>query len=226
MSGAHEITAELLEAARDRDLAGAERLQADLERVDPTSLPGESARLAFWINVYNARVLHEFGERPRKGSLIKHRRVFDRSGYELDGAFYSLNVIEHGLLRANARPPYSLRRKLGRDDPRLAAAPSTLDPRVHFALNCAATSCPPVRSYKPESIDEDLDLATRAYFQAEAAFDADTGELELPYLMKLYAADFGGKRGHADFAARYISNLDAEAYDGSPRYRGYDWTLT
>ena len=50
--------------------------------------------------------------RPRSGSLIWQRRMFRRCAYRVGALDYSLDVIEHGLLRRNARPPYALRRLL------------------------------------------------------------------------------------------------------------------
>lgn len=73
---------------------------------------GDAARIALWVNLYNATVTKEFSERPRKGSLLRHRGVFRKVGCEVGGDFFSLDVIEHGVLRLNSKPPYSLRRTL------------------------------------------------------------------------------------------------------------------
>ena len=82
---------------------------------------------------------------------------------------YSLDAIEHGVLRLNARPPYRLRRLLAAGDPRRDAAPSRLDPRVHFALNCGAVSCPPIRAYEADGLDPELEATTRRYIRAETS---------------------------------------------------------
>src|SRR5687767_3879535 len=122
--------------------------------MDPTALRGDDARIAFWINTYNERLRGFLADRPRSGHLFRHRSLFRRESFEIGELDYTLDAIEHGLLRGNARPPYSPRRLLRPGDPRLAAAPSKLDPRIHFALNCGARSCPPVRRYTDERLDE------------------------------------------------------------------------
>ncbi len=229
------VAAGLLESARARDFSKAGELERDLTGVDPYAIDGDEARLAFWINLYNARVLHEFGERPRQGSLMRHRKLFRKVGYTVGSDPFPLDVIEHGLLRLNARPAYSPRRLLRASDRRLGAAPTELDPRVHFALNCAATSCPPVQSYEADDIDGQLDLATRAYLQAETLIDRDEPRVKLPYLLKLYKPDFGGSRKEA---LRFVSDrlpgpdgdwlraqVEGEGEGVHVGWSDYDWAI-
>ena len=64
---------------------------------------------------------------------INHGQIC-RTRREIDGLWFTPDVIEHGLLRGNRRPPFGLRRVLRAGDPRLAHASSVADPRVHFAL--------------------------------------------------------------------------------------------
>ena len=198
------------------------QLACDLASCDPFALDGQDERVAFWLNVYNARLRSELEENPREGSLLRHRSLFKRSSYRVGEDDYSLDVIEHGLLRRNARPPYSARRLLSGSDPRLGAAPTELDPRIHFALNCGAKSCPIVRPYDPAGVDDQLDASTRAYFAQESEIDRGAGSVTLPGLCKLYSADFGGRDGVRRFGERYLG----EDLDGlSLRFAKFDWTL-
>ncbi len=220
----------LLSAARGDDLGRTGDLASDLASINPYAIDGDAVRIAFWVNVYNARVLHEFKERPRSGSLLRHRGLFRKVGYDVGGDFFSLDVIEHGVLRRNAKPAHALRRTLGSSDPRLEAAPSAVDPRIHFALNCAATSCPPIRAYEPDGLDEQLDVAARLYLAAETHLDTSARKLTLPSLMKLYAGDFEGRRGHVDYVARYLPEiarqLDSKGqFNGQIKYGDYNWTI-
>jgi len=80
--------------------------------------------------------------------------------YAIAGAVYSLNDIENGVLRSNrvsavplTRPPF------GMEDPRLAIMLPQCDPRIHFALNCGANSCPPIAVYS--MVDEGIALAEK-----------------------------------------------------------------
>lgn len=161
----------------------------------------------------------ELSERPRRGHLFRHRRLFRTVGLEVGGLWFTPDVIEHGLLRGNRRPPYGWRPLLRAGDARLAHAPSAPDPRVHFALNCGARSCPPVRAYTAERIGEQLEEATRAYLRAETEVDEARGEVRLPYLMKLYRADFPDPVG---FAQRYVETDLSGLKVGFGRY---DWQL-
>lgn len=210
-------------AELDREAAG-------LEEADPLALEGDGARIAFWLNIYNARLLHALAQRPRSGHLLRHRRIFRSAAYTVGGLAYTLDLIEHGLLRGNARPPYSPRRLLRRGDPRLRAAPSRPDPRIHFALNCGARSCPPVRAYSEPELDRELEVAARSYVAAESSLDRERAELELPGLISLYRRDFGPDPELVELAAAAIGGADGDwirERSGSLRlrYSRFDWRL-
>ena len=77
--------------------------------------------------------------------------------YEVAGHVLSLDDVEHALLR---RSPAGDARSLRRTHARRRTFAPTLarkfDNRIHFALNCGASSCPPVKLFRDESLDEDL----------------------------------------------------------------------
>jgi hypothetical protein len=206
-----------------------DQLTAQLHGVAPDRIQGDRARIAFWVNLYNALIMHCLCLKPLRGSLLRHQRMFDRVAYRVGGLDYPLNLIEHGLLRRNRRPPYRLGRPLRPSDPRLRSAPSRLDPRIHFALNCGARSCPPIRVYEPGALDDQLDLATRSYLGAEAAVDAERCHITLPRLIRLYGSDFGGRAERLAFAARHLPAigdcLRREGVNLRVRYARFDWTV-
>ncbi|MFN8215129.1 MAG: DUF547 domain-containing protein [Solirubrobacterales bacterium] len=224
------LAARILDEARGltspEDCAPLDSLTRQLRGLDPAAIVGDQARIAFWLDLYNALLLHQLCLSPVRGSILRQLRLFSRVAYEVGGAPYSLNAIEHGLLRANRRPPYHPRAVLRRSDPRLRAAPSRRDPRVHFALNCGARSCPPVRVYTAAELDSQLELATRAYLQAESRVDAARRQVWLPRLMRLYRADYGDREAQLDFAARHLPELaEQRAAAGrlTVRYGRFDW---
>ena len=214
----------LLAAARAGDRPGLEAAAAGLAAIRPGAIEGDAARIAFWLNVYNARLLDALDERPLTGSLLRHRGLFRRAAYEVGGERYSLDAIEHGLLRGNARAPFALRRTLRPGDERLNGAPSRPDPRIHFALNCGAASCPPIRAYSAEKLRDELEAAARAYLEAESGFDAATGRLVLPGLLRLYRADFEPEGGAIAFALSRLP-FGAEAARADVSWSRFDWTL-
>jgi hypothetical protein len=199
---------------------------ARLRPVDPTTIDADPARIAFWLNLYNAMLLQRLGERPIRGSVLLHLRLFSKLAYEVGGLTYTPNVIEHALLRGNRRPPYRMRPLLRSSDPRLAAAPEAPDARIHFALNCGARSCPPIRGYSAEGLDAELELATRSYLEAETSIDPDRGRVRLPRLMRLYRADFGDARAQLEFVAARLDGVGEMVRSGAPLKIGhgrFDW---
>jgi hypothetical protein len=223
----------LTEARAIRGPEQCERIDAltgQLHGLEPERIGGDGSRIAFWANLYNALVVHCLCLRPLRGSLLFHRRHFDRDAYRVGRHAYSLNLIENGVLRANRRPPYRLRRPLGGSDPRLAVGPSAIDPRIHFALNCGARSCPPIRAYEPASLNEQLDAATRAYLETETRLEPERRRVMLPRLMRLYAADFGERDEQLRFAARYLPQLADWLGERTMRirvaYGRFDWSVS
>ena len=62
---------------------------------------------------------------------------------------YSLNAIEHGVLRGNQKPPGSYCREFRPKDRRLQAAVVVWDPRIHFALVRGTSCCPRLQVRAP-----------------------------------------------------------------------------
>jgi Protein of unknown function, DUF547 len=201
-----------------------------LGAVRPGEIDEDAARVAFWLNVYNACLLRELSARPRRGHLIHHRRLFRTAICVVGAEPYALDDIEHGVLRGNRRPPTAVRRRFRRSDPRLSATPAAFDPRIHFALNCGAASCPPIRSYDAERLDRQLAEATRSYFATEASLNRARRILELPGLIRFYRRDFGGRAARVAFAIDQLGAADAEWLRRNLagvriRYARFDWTM-
>jgi len=201
-----------------------------LAAVDPdalaSALDGDDARLSFWLNVYNASV-QDLLSRDR--SLFDSKRhFFGAERLVVAGRDLSLNDVEHDLLRRSkfllaggylTDPfPGEFERRFRVDDP---------DPRIHFALNCGAASCPPVAAYTPENVQETLDGVTASYLEDAVEYEPGgllyDGVVHVPRLFLWYRGDFGGKSGVLAFLRRY----DLLPDDVRPRlsHRDYDWSL-
>ena len=223
-----ELSARLLDALRagPKEERAAGDLAAQLHGVHPIEIEGDDARIAFWLNLYNALLLNRLLVRPVTGKMTMHPRVFSSSVYVIGGATYSLNQIEHGVLRRNSRAPYTGRRTFRSNDPRLRVAPSRIDPRIHFALNCGARSCPPIRTYAADRLGADLEAAATAYLTVETEIGPDA--ITLPRLMRLYRGDFGSTADQIRFAADRLPALrDLDSGDPrllEPRYGRFDWS--
>jgi len=199
-----------------------------LQHVPLAELTGRQARLAFWINVYNALVLHGIVELGIRRSVHQVRLFFMRVSYRIDGFRLSLDDIEHGVLRANRRRPFPPFRPFGRLDPRGALALDAVDPRIHFALHCGARSCPPAGVYRSQAIDQQLDAATRNFVNETVSVD-DAGRVRCPKIFRWYRDDFQAGEGLVLFLLRYLDDGAVRAaLAAAParlRFTPYQWTL-
>ena len=101
--------------------------------------------------------------------------------------------------------------------------PGERDPRIHFALNCGAASCPPIAAYTADGLDDELDLATASYLESEGEYDPATDTVTVPRMLLWFRGDFGGKRGIFEL----LREFDCIPADATPSlaYDEYDWRL-
>lgn len=138
---------------------------------------------------------------PKSSILTQLQGKFwSKFAYNINGQVYSLDEIEHGILRANSSHPSlffnifiarRFRSKMFKEnDPRIKLVVEKLDPRIHFALNCGAASCPPIAVYTPENLETGLDLATYNFINSESRLDLKLNSIELSRIFLWYKADF------------------------------------
>ena len=192
------------------------------------SLTERGARLAFWINVYNALVLHGIVGLGVRRLVARAWNFFGRTAYRIDGLVWSPDDVEHGVLRGNRRRVIPPLRPFGAGDRRRALALAPLDPRIHFAINCGARSCPPLGVYRAALIDAQLDLATRNFVNEEVTLERD--RIVCSRLFKWYRRDFDGVGGLPAFLLRYLDDgpvRQSLAGGVAPPigFRGWDWSL-
>lgn len=188
------------------------------------------AQTAFWINVFNAAVLRDATELAQADSVREVQAFFERTRLAVGGLTYSLDDIQHGLLRGNL-PKYGRRRApMGRDDPRLAYMPLAFDERIHFALHSAARSSPALQAFEAGALERQLDEAAAAYVRRTVRVERGGALIVAPRQFSWYAADFGDARGIIEFIAAWLDEDLVAAIDGqrgrvSLRYAEFDWTL-
>jgi len=224
---------------------------SELQAVDYLSL-GTAERTCFCIELYNMMIQHAYIQLGVVSDIADPRRerFFGNVGYVVQGQKITLRELEHGVLRANAPRPG---RHWPDDDPRHARAdapdPSPCfaegdprlafvvpcDGRVHFALNCGALSCPPVMSYTPEALDDELRIAAIAFCEQETnvRVDVESRTLWLSSIFLDYAEDFGEgtERSVAEAACGWLRGEKKEALEGLLAAGGalglerlaYDW---
>ena len=210
----HAETSELLRLQRER-----------LAQFDVTDLGGKAESTAFWINAYNFFMLDQIlTERP-DGEVVDSvwdyggrynpfvDNIFQRKIFDVGGRQYSLDGIEKGIL-------------LGEE----YASRGWKDARVHFAVNCAAAGCPPLRKalYTEDNLEEMLATNTRRAFSTGRHLRIDGETLYVTELFKWYEADFRQASGSAEaFIREWSTDTVAEQVAGTTdmKFIDYDWSL-
>jgi hypothetical protein len=143
---------------------------------------------------------------------------------------YSADDIEHGILRGNQRNPMLPLPPFRSTDPRLKHSLKIIEPRLHFALVCAARSCPAISVYQAGKLDHQLELAASNFINGGGVlYHAQSDVLSLSQIFRWYQVDFGGRAAMLETIKRYIQNADTlKALNTSePRikFMTYDWKL-
>ena len=212
------------------DPSGLHRYIDLLDAASPAALAQASAadRLAFWINAYNACMLKRVIDHypiQRAGGFQRLRNaaagrpansvwqisdVFTGDHCPVAGKVRSLDEIEHEIIRPMG------------------------DPRIHFAINCAARSCPPLidQAYEGHSLEDQLDARVRTFVQDPFHFRVVTDQgreaVHVNRVLDWFQEDFGGVRGIRSFLAGYAEGEARDALLGSETelvFFDYDWTL-
>jgi uncharacterized membrane protein YdjX (TVP38/TMEM64 family) len=176
---------------------------------------GRDERLALLINAYNAFTLKLILDHYPLKSIkdIPDNQRWDGRKWQIGPHSWTLNEIEHQQIR-----------------------PKFKEPRIHFALVCAAKGCPILRTeaYQADRLDEQLEAQTKYVHSPPGGerwfqFDSQRNVVRLTPLYDWYGGDFKQVAGSVlGFAAQYSPELKA-ALDArkEPKieWLDYDWTL-
>lgn len=178
-----------------------DRYLQDLGQAVPAMDDLSNEAKAYWINAYNAFTVKLILSRyPVKSIMDIHSgKAWDVTWIQLGGKKYSLNEIEHQILRPNFQ-----------------------DPRIHFAVNCAARSCPPLwnRAYLPKMLDRQLDERTRLFINDVSFNSVKPGSAKLSRIFDWYRDDFGDL---VSFINQH--SLVKLKPGGSISFQEYNWDL-
>jgi hypothetical protein len=195
-----------------------DKFTAFINNVSPESHPdlfSESEAKAYWINVYNALAIQTIIDNPNVRSIRDvswGMGAFWRNKFVVGGKKMTLNHIEHKILR----------RKYD-------------DPRIHFAINCASNSCPPIgnRIITGIDLDEQLDKKTYNFINdpSNVRIDHINKEIHLSRIFKWYKKDF--IQSHEDLLLYIFDYLDDFSTKQRANivntyqivYNKYDWSL-
>lgn len=176
---------------------------------------GRSDRLAYYINAYNAwtvkLILLHFKEGKPVDSIKDIGGVFSSPWSQkicmLGGEPLTLDEIEHGIIR-----------------------PEFKDPRIHFAVNCASKSCPPLldSAYVGQKLEQQLDMQTIDFIN-NPTFNYLAGDiLHVSKLFSWFNKDFDNDI--LRFIIRYAGgelrkSLEMKGAGIRVKYLDYDWSL-
>ncbi len=182
-----------------------------LAAVDPQSLSADQ-QFAFYTNAYNAWTIKLILSRYPDIRSIKELGSLFKSPWKkklarIGGGLLTLDEIEHDILRKQF-----------------------MDPRVHFAVNCASRSCPPLQGepFTGERLDEQLNRAATAFVNDPRFNRLEGDTLWVSKIFDWFAKDFNG-----DVIGYFIQFAEPPLGDQLTnnqarirvRYLDYDWTL-
>jgi len=159
-------------------------------------------KLAYWTNAYNAFTIDLILKNYPLKSIMDLGKPWDEKFIEIDGKSYSLNQIEHEIVR-----------------------PTFKDPRIHFAFVCAAKSCPKLlnAAYFPETIQSQFDVQTKHFINQSGKNEISNDAVKISQLFNWYADDFKSKGSIIEFLNRYSqTQIDSGA---KVEFLEYDWDL-
>lgn len=162
-------------------------------------------QLAFYINAYNAWILHEaLGKYPTRSVKDALFTFFTGKRIKVAGQDTSFNALEKETIRSKFS-----------------------EPRVHFALNCASRSCPPLtrEAFSAGKLEEQFEKLAKGYVNSEKGvkYSAESKTAQLSKIFDWYKDDFKGEGGPLAFINK--RRATAIPNDAKISYQDYDWGL-
>ena len=202
--------------ASEADLQSLQQYLATLSATDANAQTTKEGKLAYWINAYNALTVHGILDEYPTSSIRNHTakligyNIWDDLLLPVGDNEYSLNQIEHEILRKQG------------------------EPRIHFAIVCASIGCPRLlnRAYEPDTIESQLSENTRDFFARRKNFQADVAnrEIRVSSILDWFSEDFGstpqrGLAGLAEYMPDEATQSLVASEDFSVSHLDYSWSL-
>jgi hypothetical protein len=194
----------------ETDMAALRTYLDAVARATPDAWPRDE-QIAFWINAYNAGIVSAVLSGQSPETVIERARMFKSWKFPAAGRPRTPDEIEHEILR----------KKL-------------VEPRIHFALVCAAMGCPPLRrsAYTADSLTLQLDDQARRFINnpQRNVVDPAGRRLRLSSIFDWFRRDFEAASGTLHrYVARYVNDAEGRQWlldeTPLPKFLDYDWTL-
>lgn len=198
-------------AGMKHDQADLKKYLTLLENNAPNDTWSKNEQLAYWINAYNAFTVQLILNHAAKnlksikdiGSVISIPFInspWDIKFITIGGKKLDLNAIEHGIIRKKFN-----------------------EPRIHFALVCAAKSCPPLRNeaFVAEKLDAQLHSQGVAFFNDASKNEITKNTIQLSKILDWYRGDFTGTI--PEIVNKYAATKANK--NALVTFKTYDWAL-
>jgi len=174
---------------------------ATLKNNPPQTDWSRNEKLAYWINVYNAFTVKLIVKNHPVESItdLHGGKPWDVKWIDIGTKTYTLNEVEHDIIR-----------------------PRFNEPRIHFAVNCAAQSCPPLlnAAYTADKLNTQLEQQTKKFINNSKFNSISASSVEVSKIFDWYKEDFDNLIAFLDKYAQTDINSNA-----SVTYKNYDWAL-
>ncbi len=198
-----------------RDLQGDSSRLNDYLNILSDNAPAESwkkeEKLAYWINAYNAFTLKLIIDNyPLESITDLHptihiplvNTVWHKKFFKIGGKPTSLDEIEHKILRKEFD-----------------------EPRIHFAINCASISCPPLRdeAFVANILEKQLEEQAEAFINDSTRNHITPDNPKVSKIFSWFSGDFKNGQTLIDYLNRYAHVKISKGADVD--YLKYDWAL-
>jgi hypothetical protein len=180
------------------------KLDAYLQKLEKTNIEknwSQNKTLAFWINAYNANTIKLILKNyPVKSIMdLNNGKPWDVKWIKINRRTLSLNNIENDIIR----PKYK-------------------EPRIHFAVNCAAKSCPPLlnKAWTEGNLNSNLERQTKSFINNSNYNTITAGKVEVSKIFDWYGKDFGELKTYLN---KYSSTKIGAGT--SVNFKTYNWDL-
>ena len=183
----------------------------DLSNNPPQANWSDNEKIAYWMNAYNAFTvklivdnypIESIKDLNPSLTIPTVRSIWTKEWFQIGGEDFSLDRIEHKILRKDFD-----------------------EPRIHFAVNCASFSCPPLRNeaFVAERVDEQLDEQARQFINDTVRNKIAKDKVVISKIFQWFTGDFTKGQSLIDFLNKYSrvkidKNADIDHMD-------YDWAL-
>ncbi|XP_074586536.1 uncharacterized protein LOC141842214 [Curcuma longa] len=174
----------------------------------------DNEKLAFWINLYNALIMHAYLAYGVPKSDMKLFSLMQKAAYTVGGHSFSAASIEYGILKMKPpvhRPQTALllalhKLKLSEEQKKFSI--ETFEPLVAFALSCGSYSSPAVKIYTPTNLKEELLEAQRDYVRASVGV-SHKGKLLAPKMLYFFVRGLVDDTSFPTWVSQFLPHQQA-----------------